>query len=192
MFYRLSCKITGYMTDNKIIISDDEAICQYGIQQLLTMLVNLICTIILGVLYERLFESILIVALYIPLRSYAGGFHAKTSYRCFVYSLVMMFLLLSVIKFFKLGNTICFIICIMSGIIIFLVSPVPDKNKPLEKIEYKVFKRRSRQILAIEVLLFVVSILTKWNTIAECVSLSLGLVAVMLVMGRKNKGSGFI
>ena len=80
----------------------------------------------------------------------------------------------------------------MSGIIIFLVSPVPDKNKPLEKIEYKVFKRRSRQILAIEVLLFVVSILTKWNTIAECVSLSLGLVAVMLVMGRKNKGSGFI
>lgn len=192
MFYRLSCKITGYMTDNKIIISDDEAICQYGIQQLLTMLVNLICTIILGVLYERLFESILIVALYIPLRSYAGGFHAKTSFRCFVYSLVMMFLLLSVIKFFKLGNTICFIICIMSGIIIFLVSPVPDKNKPLEKIEYKVFKRRSRQILAIEVLLFVVSILTKWNTIAECVSLSLGLVAVMLVMGRKNKGSGFI
>ncbi|MBP1565501.1 MAG: accessory gene regulator B family protein [Oscillospiraceae bacterium] len=180
------------MTDNKIIISDDEAICQYGIQQLLTMLVNLICTIILGVLYERLFESILIVALYIPLRSYAGGFHAKTSFRCFVYSLVMMFLLLSVIKFFKLGNTICFIICIMSGIIIFLVSPVPDKNKPLEKIEYKVFKRRSRQILAIEVLLFVVSILTKWNTIAECVSLSLGLVAVMLVMGRKNKGSGFI
>ena len=192
MFYRLSCKIAGYMTDNKIIISDDEAICQYGIQQLLTMLVNLICTIILGVLYERLFESILIVALYIPLRSYAGGFHAKTSFRCFVYSLVMMFLLLSVIKFFKLGNTICFIICIMSGIIIFLVSPVPDKNKPLEKIEYKVFKRRSRQILAIEVLLFVVSILTKWNTIAECVSLSLGLVAVMLVMGRKNKGSGFI
>jgi accessory gene regulator B len=122
------------MTANKIITADDEDICQYGIQQLFTMTINMICTIILGVVYGLLVESVLIVAFYIPLRSYAGGFHAKTPIRCFVYSLIMMFLLLSVIKFLAFGNAICFIIIIMSSILIFYISPVPDKNKPLKKM----------------------------------------------------------
>ena len=82
------------MTDRKIIVSDEEEICQYGVQQLLTMTLNLVCTVVLGVIYGMLPESILIMVLYIPLRSYAGGFHAKTSFRCFIYSLIMMVLLL--------------------------------------------------------------------------------------------------
>lgn len=186
MFFRLSCKIARYMTDRKIIVSDEEEICQYGVQQLLTMTLNLVCTVVLGVIYGMLPESILIMVLYIPLRSYAGGFHAKTSFRCFIYSLIMMVLLLSVIKFLSLGNIICSVISIMSGILIYFISPVPDKNKPLDKTEYNVFRRKSRQILVAEILVYAVSVLMQWYIIMECVSLSLGMVEGMLVMGSKN------
>ena len=97
-----------------------------------------------------------------------------------------MVLLLSAIKFLSLGNIICSVISIMSGILIYLISPVPDKNKPLDKTEYNAFRRKSRQILVAEILLYAVSVLMQWYIIMECVSLSLGMVAGMLVMGSKN------
>ena len=59
-------------------------------------------------------------------------------------------------------------------------------QKSLDKMEHNVFRRKSRQILTAEILLYAVSVLMKWYITMECVSLALGMVAGMLVMGSKK------
>ena len=67
-------------------------------------------------------------------------------------------------------------------------------QKSLDKMEHNVFRRKSRQILTAEILLYAVSVLMKWYITMECVSLALGMVAGMLVMGKMNIffGSAYI
>lgn len=53
----------------------------------ITVLINLISTIVIGVIAGNVFESIAFLVFYIPLRSYAGGYHASTPRRCYFISI---------------------------------------------------------------------------------------------------------
>lgn len=53
----------------------------------ITVLLNLISTIVIGVIASNVFESIAFFVFYIPLRSYAGGYHASTPRRCYFISI---------------------------------------------------------------------------------------------------------
>ena len=128
-------------------------------------------------------ESFLFLAVYIPLRSFAGGIHAKTANRCYVYSSFMIIAVLLVIKFFPLGNLICSCLSLLSGIIIFLLAPVEAEHKKLDEIEYAVYRKRSRIILVAEIIIqFLLSIIVSKKFIM-CFSLAFVCLAVVMIAG---------
>ena len=53
----------------------------------ITVLLNLISTIVIGVIVGKVFESIAFLVFYIPLRSYVGGYHASTPRSCYFISI---------------------------------------------------------------------------------------------------------
>ena len=133
------------------IEEEDKEIYEYGFTQGITMIVNILCTILIGICMNMLAEDIIFMITYIPLRSYAGGFHAKTKFRCFIYSNLLVVLVLGLIKFLA-GYTYFMLVAgiIGAGCIIFL-APVEDQNKPLDEKEVEVYGKKARRMLLLDI-----------------------------------------
>ena len=86
MFAKLSDTIARSFVAHGTISEDRFAVCRYGIGQTFSILLNLVTTLCIGIAFGMIGESLLFLAAYIPLRSYAGGFHAATPMRCYWYS----------------------------------------------------------------------------------------------------------
>ncbi|MDE7192989.1 MAG: accessory gene regulator B family protein [Oscillospiraceae bacterium] len=76
MFVKLSEYITQRLENEKVIQPDNRELYRYGFQQGLILLLNFVTSVIIGVIFGKALESVLILATYIPLRSYAGGHHS--------------------------------------------------------------------------------------------------------------------
>lgn len=81
-------------------------------------------------------EGIIFTAAYIPIRIYSGGYHAKTPQRCWLFSAIMLLMVLCIIKYTP-NNPAFFwiytVLSLVSCVIIWILSPVEDKNKTLDK-----------------------------------------------------------
>lgn len=78
MFAKLSDTIARSFVARGTISEERFSICRYGIKQLFSVCLNLLTTLCIGMVFGLVWESVLFTAAYIPLRSFAGGFHAKT------------------------------------------------------------------------------------------------------------------
>lgn len=184
MFSSIAEKITIHLESNNAFKSEDRAIYQYGVQQGLSIMLNLSTTLLLGIVTGMIWESIIFLAAYMLLRRYAGGFHAKTPARCYIYSSVMVLLALLGIKY--MYNSILISICmfIVGSLIIFLFSPIEDKNKPLDAAEQLVYQKRTRFYLIVEVVLDIAMMCLGFKVLYEPISISLFCLGILVALGK--------
>jgi len=78
----------------------------------------------------------------------------------------------------------CLVIMALSGIIIFVLAPVEDENKPFDATEIIVYRKRSRISLCILTAMSVIFLLADNTPIASCIIVSVMVVSVMLVLGK--------
>lgn len=184
MFEVLSERITGWLLANEAIPREDKEIYRYGIQQGMIALLNLGTTMVIGVVFGKLLESILFMAAYIPLRSYAGGYHAKTAVRCYFFSIVMMSAVLWVMRYVTYYGLICVCLTAVSGSMIWLLVPVEDRNKPLDDVEKVVYRKRARGIVLTESIISLLTMFFSWERLGMCMTLVLCVMALMLLLGK--------
>ena len=75
---------------NGIIKESERELYYFGVNGLCLFLVNIATSVIIGILFGMLWQSLLFSAAYIPLRSYAGGYHAKTPGMCYILSTILI------------------------------------------------------------------------------------------------------
>lgn len=188
MFARTAETLTKKLKENNTITAEQYEICRYGFQQGLTIILNAVTTIAIGVVFDELWQAVLFMAAYAPLRSYAGGYHAKTAERCYVYSILLMIAVLLAIKYVALPNFICIITLLISCTVIAVLAPVEDSNKPLDSLEQVVYRKTTLMITAIEIIMFFISLTLGWKEMALCIVWVLAVMAVMLLGGKwKNR-----
>lgn len=163
MFAAISARITQKFEANQTIKSEDRDVYQYGVQQGLTILLNLATTVAIGFICGMLWQSVLFTAACIPLRSFAGGYHAKTPNRCYVFSIFMITAALLVMRYVPVTNHICGIIILISGLFLVLLAPVADNNKPLDRLERQVYRKRALLIGGIEAAVAVICFALGWR-----------------------------
>ena len=66
---------------------DDSEVIEYGLYILISKIIFIITIVIIGIIFNELAAILLFTLLYTPLRSFAGGIHAETSFRCYILSL---------------------------------------------------------------------------------------------------------
>ena len=184
MFEKTSEKITNAIAQNGTIKAEDKELYKYGIQQGMMILLNLCTTLIIGAVFEMVWQSILFTVAYIPIRSYAGGYHSKTPQRCYIFSILMIIAVLWGMKYFNNTYFICIALLVFASIIILLLSPVEDKNKPLDKLEKRIYKKRTLIILGIEILIILLFLVIDILSISFCMVIALFSLSIMLVLGR--------
>ena len=188
MFAKTADTITKKLQENNSISSEQYEICRFGFQQGLTILLNAVTVIVIGAVMKELWQAILFMALYAPLRSNAGGYHARTATRCYVYSILLMIAVLLAMKYMAAPRFICVIIIIISCVVILYLAPVEDINKPLDNIEKIVFRKRTYVIAFFEIALYLVTQLIGASRITKCITLVFLAMSGILIAGKIKNG----
>jgi accessory gene regulator B len=175
------------LVQNKVISLEEKELVIFGLQQGLIMILNVISSIIVGYIFGMVWQSIVFMVMYIPLRSYVGGYHARTQLRCYLFSIVLISLVLWGIKLIPWTSFICVVVSVVIGIIIFVFAPRADENKPLDEIEIVVFGKRARGIYLVQELILLIFLIIGWNDIAACIVMTFVAMGFMIFLDILNK-----
>ncbi len=186
MFIRLSKRIVRHCCKGEG--SDENELYIFGVNQFLNMLLNILTALFIGILFGETFQIILFMLAYIPLRSYAGGWHSRTPLRCYIFSVIMLIVVSIGMKYLSVMEWMYYVILAVAMLVVFVLSPIEDRNRPLDEIEHKVYKRRTILIAAAELLFGIMLKLTKFDTLFVAVVYSFAVLSLMLVAGKvKNR-----
>lgn len=187
---RLAGKIVNNLVHSNVIKEEDAEIYIYGINQILVSVLNVSSALIIGLLFGTLLEIAVFMAAYIPLRSFAGGYHAKTPLRCYIYSLIMLVIVSMDLKYLNMEIWGYYAVLSATVLIVLVLSPVEDRNKPLDEIEHKVYKKRAMNIAAAEVMVCLALKFVGYDNLFVAVVYSFAALGFMLVAGKvKNHWS---
>lgn len=176
-------KLIKQLVSINAIKPEDSELYAYGIEQGVFMLLNFCTTIIVGLLFGMLWQSILFSFVYMPLRMNAGGYHARTPLRCYILSTALIAAALSVISFAVQSKLICGIMAAAGAAVIFMLAPVEDANKPLDETERKVYRKRTHFILLFWVSVFLFGFVFGWMHMTATIATSIATLGVMVGVG---------
>lgn len=183
MFYKTSVYIADIIEQQNKFAPEDKEVYRYGIQQGLNLALNILTTIVIGALCGMVYPSILFLVCYMPLRSFCGGYHAKTHLRCYIYSVIMITSILLVTKYAAFNIVLYEILVLISLIIILLLAPVEDENKKLDSVEKRVFRKRAYIIAFLEVLLYHIILFTPFTNSCKILSTALFSLSILMIIG---------
>ncbi len=130
--------------------------------------------------------SILFLLCYMPLRSFCGGYHAKTHFRCYIYSVIMITGILLVAKYFTFNILVYEILVLVSLVVIFLLAPVEDRNKVLDSDEKRVFRKRACTIAVLEVLIYHIFLIIRFTNSYKILSIAIISLSMLMIIGWIN------
>lgn len=144
------------------IISDNmemnEEILIYGIKTVFVLLVHILSLIAIGMFMNMMTEGILYILSFMLLRGYTGGYHTNSNMGCYILSCISIVAALYLYKIGVFENIIInVIICIAAGIMIYLYSPMEHKNRPLNHVERRIFRKKSIYVYIVEFIFGILS-----------------------------------
>lgn len=188
LFARLAGKIGNNLIQSSVIKEEDAEIYIYGINQILVSVLNVSSALIIGLIFGVFFEIAIFMAAYIPLRSFAGGYHAQTPLRCYVFSVIMLIVVSIGLKYLHIAEWIYYAVLVAATLVVLVLSPVEDRNKPLDDIEHKIYKRRTVLIAAVELTLALLLKLLMLDDLFIATVYSFVVLSLMLIAGKaKNR-----
>ena len=181
----ISNKLVNKLIEYNLIKSEDKEIYTYGIKQMLFLSLNILTILILGIVSNKAFEIILFMITYIPIRIYAGGYHAKNHIRCYIFSILMLIVIIYILNITLDINTILTtFIVIISSIIISVLAPIEDINRSLDNEEKIVNRKRTIRNLIVIISIYFILLYFNLINVMFCVCISLFCNAIMLILGK--------
>lgn len=186
MISNISDRITGSLIDAGAVPSEDKALYEYGIRTGILMVINVATAVLIGLLLGMVWQCIVFLIAYNPVRTYAGGYHARTSLVCYLLSIPMYAAVLLGIRMLPWNSFICAIAIMSAVIAIAVLAPVADANKPLSEREIPVYKNRACTYAAVLAGASVMLWIAGMEQTSLSIIMALVVAAVMLVLGKIN------
>lgn len=124
----------------------------YGIHQSLIIIQNVLITIVIGAIFNNLWETLIFLTFYSALRSFAGGYHAINEFRCFIYSIFLLIMIQIYFDYvFEVISKYTLVVTLVLSYIIYIKSPIQNRFNPLSKKERIYCKKVVRRILVVGV-----------------------------------------
>lgn len=161
---KLAKRIVDRLIIKGYVVEKQRNIYEYGVRQMIMYFGDLVGILIIGMYENAVWETLGIAVLFMLLQRYAGSYHAPVRWLCYVGSMVMI--IASVEGYLTLQDqeiNIWFLFILAGGIV--FLSPVENKNKPLDEKEKKVYKRKCIQICVIYIIISVASKILSINEI---------------------------
>jgi len=154
MYRALSSKMTDFLVQNNAIDEQKQDVYAYGLELLFSSVVNLVLALAAAAVIGRLWYAIVFLALFMPLRQFAGGYHAPNHLSCglmFIAALAALLLLERAVP--TPPNWLLLVLTAPAAVVILVLAPVEDHNKPLSKRQVKQFQGWTRSLLTLYVVI---------------------------------------
>jgi accessory gene regulator B len=155
----------------------------YGIELLMSSIVNLIFVMIIGGYFFGTFATFVFVLFFCPIRQFSGGYHAKSYITCTVGFLVL-FLLFGNIMMFIENTIVCFGLWLIFGRVILSVSPIDTENKRLDQKLKCICKKKIGLLLCIELVSLIVFMILDRIIFLQMAVTALGIESILLLLGK--------
>lgn len=175
--------VVDALIGNREMSSQQRTIYVFGLHQLGVTVLNLVVALFIAALFGMVFQMIVFLVAYIPLRQVAGGYHAKTEVRCFFTSVIMEIAALSVIRFCAPYTTACILTLFAAGLFILFIAPVDNQNHRLDDDEKIVYQQRTILLVMVSWTVAVALIAVGNSKIMMSIAVALFFLAIMLGLG---------
>ena len=138
----LAEKAADFLVTKNIIEQDEKSVYKYGAEITLSTLLGFALILTVGAFSNNIIESVMFLLCCVSIRIYSGGYHADTYLQCNL-TFISIFAAILLVKAIIPHNIVIYAAAAMSVLsfaIIFILSPVENKKKPLtsgEKVKYK-------------------------------------------------------
>lgn len=187
----LVSQIVNFITEQDVISdeSDVQDFYRYGIEISISSLLNIVLVVIAGILIHHIIESIVFLTLFILIRSFTGGYHADTYFRC---NLLMCttFILTALAKSIfsnKFSLLIIIVLICVTELIVSILGPIENKNKPIDDS-----KRIKLKIIGIVITLIIncTGLFLSRSYLGTMIILTTFLIALLMIAAKiKERGS---
>lgn len=187
-------KTTDFLVEQNCIKEEERELYAFGLNLIWLAVINVVLSIVIGMVFRVLPNTLLFLFLFIPLRSFAGGYHAKSPISCAVASQAII-LVAGIVskKISGLGrNGILFEIIILVFGMIQVIRQAPEsaETKPLNKIEIKKYRKIAMILSGLECITAVICYLKGQYPVAAVISCVIFTEGVLLteILRRKKNG----
>ncbi len=147
-------KFVDHQIRKRRIEQSEAEVYQYGYRLLAEKVCALLLTFLIAVLFDAWMEILLFCIAFIPIRTFAGGYHAQHSLSCMVLSAVVLILNVITGKWFLTTGYGSFALMLEVILYPFIAwfAPVENSNRTISESERKYFKRVVVVIYAVQIL----------------------------------------
>lgn len=179
-------RITQRLIASSVIEEGDRELYSYGFFLLVTKLFFFLVAAAAGVLTDAAFESILFYAVFMFLRSYAGGIHAKTEAACTVLTTLVLIASVLAIQYLQMhtGRALPALMLGIGSLCIYVYSPLDTSEKPLDAQEKKWYRTICMVALSVCVIASLIAWRCQQESIFYPVSFGIFLESILLMLGK--------
>lgn len=165
MIQKIVDVLINKQSQNHIITAEDEKIYGYGYILLCEVALNLVIALVIGMIYSKTPIIMFFLGMYIPLRSYCGGWHADKIWKCTVISNAILLLQVYGLEnlLSHLSIRVMLLIFSLNIICIFFMAPVETEMKKISQEEKQIYRKRIKLIFAIHLIIMLIITLGKVN-----------------------------
>jgi len=173
------------ITQEGVINPKEREVIEFGLKQGVNSLLGIIVMIIIGFFMGIWGESIIFIFVFVPLRIFAGGYHSKTQFRCAMVSILLVIAAFCGIIYI-VNSFFVFSLMLFSFLVIYQHAPVQNGKRPLDEVEFKTYKKRSRLIMCIQSLIFIVLFIVGYQKGINILMCAWLLESVLIFMEKMN------
>lgn len=193
MLHSNAVRLTEFLFLHTSIDASKRRILMYGCELVLSTLTSFASIAAISILVQDFFSSLLFIAIFFFLRLFTGGFHASTYTRCFIITngvYLATYGSAHLLETYAMPS-VTLIIGLISGLIILLLTPIPNVKHPLSPAKLILNKKISRFLVSFEAMLLILTFFVG-NDIHffSIFAASLAAVAVMMVIPKFEERRG--
>lgn len=180
----VSSRILNFLLHNLDIHPEMKEAYQYGIEITISSILNIILILVCSLIVGDILAGITYLFIFIFLRSFTGGYHATTYFRCnatFVVTFIITFCFYKAITCFEVPFFVCESIALINFLPIVILSPVPNKHKPLTDVQ-RARSYKLSLIIASALSLIGLSLLTVEIPIGAMIITTVTMVSVLMII----------
>lgn len=164
----------------RLINTDDKEIVAFGLRQGLDIFFITGLILFFGGVMGQFIEGILLLLFFVPLRIYAGGYHADSKFVCVIVTVGGAIFSLWCIENIDIPKVGLNILCFICFCIIFKCAPMGNGKKSLDIIERNVYCRKVRILLCMEYIIFQITLYINIS-LEKVIFISFVLVSILLL-----------
>ena len=184
-------KMAQHVMEKANIPQQRKAIFVYGCELTLSTSASVLSIILLSIVLGALYSSFVFLAVFMGIRFFAGGYHAKTYSHCFLLTnfIYIISFLLSKYVLAPLSWPVKLILLLSSAIVVLVFAPIRHKKHPLSEQTYRknaIIGRAITVLISLGAILLLLKDIT--TQISTLIVVTLMAIAIMMILPKIKEG----